>query len=229
MKKNLLKNTVDENPSNGSGKSRKKYSRSNIICLTNDEAKRKAELPPVHITTRGVENSSNAIICLKSKIKELNTELNKLRNDSNVKNYNILQMNYKLKDKEIIELRQKNNYYRFQLQEKSRNNKNSKIRNSSLSPKTFYINKKTEISDMNSNSNKNIENDTDCVRAKTEIGVSNNLLENENSDDKNDLIQHLKFDNNRLRKLGNENYSLRCKIEEFQNEKEKLKNQKSKS
>lgn len=61
---------------------------------------------------------NNVVIALKRKIKELNTELNKLRNDSNVQNYNILEMNYKLKNKELVELKQENNYFRFQLEEK---------------------------------------------------------------------------------------------------------------
>lgn len=61
---------------------------------------------------------NNVVIALKRKIKELNTQLNKLRNDSNVQNYNILEMNYKLKNKELVELKQENNYFRFQLEEK---------------------------------------------------------------------------------------------------------------
>ena len=43
--------------------------------------------------------------------------------------------------------------------------------------------KKNKTRNKKSNKSRNnmdiIENDTDCVRAKTEIGASNNLLENE--------------------------------------------------
>ena len=51
---------------------------------------------------------------LKKKLNELNGEINKLRNDSNVQNYNILELNYKQKSKELTELKQENNFIRFQ-------------------------------------------------------------------------------------------------------------------
>ena len=94
----------------------------NIVCIDVDPKKKSLiteSNPNQNLKENNNNNNTenNVVISLKKKIKELNTELNKLRNDSNVQNYNILEMNYKLKNKEIIELKQENNYFRFQLEE----------------------------------------------------------------------------------------------------------------
>ena len=73
---------------------------------------------------------------LKKKLSELNGEINKLRNDANVQNYNILELNYKQKAKELTELKQENNFIRFQLEDILRkNSKNKSVK------KNNYINK----------------------------------------------------------------------------------------
>ncbi len=59
---------------------------------------------------------------LSKRINELKGEINKLRNDSNVQNYNILELNYKQKSKELTELKQENNFIRFQLEDLIRKN-----------------------------------------------------------------------------------------------------------
>ena len=64
---------------------------------------------------------------LKKKLRELYLEISKLRNDSNVQNYKILELNYKQKSKELTELKQENNFIRFQLEDLIR--KNSKNKN----------------------------------------------------------------------------------------------------
>ena len=56
----------------------------------------------------------NSVKTLKKKVQELNGEINKLKKDSNVKNYNILKNNYNQKSKELTELKQENNYIKFQ-------------------------------------------------------------------------------------------------------------------
>ena len=73
------------------------------------------------------KNEKVTVKSLKKKVRELSIEINKLRNDSNVQNYNILELNYKQKSKELTELKQENNFIRFQLEDLIR--KNSKNKN----------------------------------------------------------------------------------------------------
>ena len=79
------------------------------------------------------KNDKATVKSLKKKLNELNGEINKLRNDSNVQNYNILELNYKQKSKELTELKQENNFIRFQLEDlirkNSKNNNNVKNNN----------------------------------------------------------------------------------------------------
>ena len=73
------------------------------------------------------KNEKVTVKTLKKKVRELSLEINKLRNNSNVQNYNILELNYKQKSKELTELKQENNFIRFQLEDLIR--KNSKNKN----------------------------------------------------------------------------------------------------
>ena len=63
----------------------------------------------------------------------MNGEIYKLRNDSHLQNYNILESNYKQKSKELTELKQENNFMRFQLEDLMR--KNLRSANSSVNIK----------------------------------------------------------------------------------------------
>ena len=81
------------------------------------------ELPYINYE-KTQSNKTPTVSSLKKKISELNTELKKLKNNSNVKNYNILELDYKLKTKEIIRLKQANNIYRFQINENKRDKYN---------------------------------------------------------------------------------------------------------
>ena len=86
---------------------------------------------------------------LKKKLNELNGEINKLRNDANVQNYNILELNYKQKAKELTELKQENNFIRFQLEDILRkNSKNKSIK------KNNYIGK-NKVKSNSSNKSQN--------------------------------------------------------------------------
>jgi len=229
---------------------KKKSSRTNIVCIDIDPKKRDYNAQTIQVNNNSnnfdiMEN--NVVIALKRKIKELNTELNRLRNDSNVQNYNILEMNYKLKNKELVELKQENNYFRFQLEEKknrkggsttklSKNvyfptmhngnkfflNFNNKSRvgnlmtipshNNKMLSKSRKINikikeySKRDDKVINKEENKNKEDNK-------EIELDEEMPKEE--EDKDELIKTLKFENDKLRKLGNENYSLWNKIEEL--------------
>jgi TolA-binding protein len=60
---------------------------------------------------------------LKQQVNDLNSEVTKLRNDSNVKNYTKLENNYILNNKELTQLKQENNMIRFQLENLNRKKK----------------------------------------------------------------------------------------------------------
>ena len=100
---------------------RRKSSHSSIHCMDVEQNKITSRTESNKLTEENILKDSNIVSSLKNKIKDLNIELNKLRNDSNVQNYNILEMNYKLKNKEINALKQENNFFRFNLEERKRN------------------------------------------------------------------------------------------------------------
>ena len=119
LKKNLGMNDLENNFS-PIIKRKKSSSRSCITCIDNN----KKIFYKTEINKGTEENffrDNSMVNGLKNKIKDLNNELNKLRNNANVQNYNILEMNYKLKNKEINELKQENNFFRFNLEERKRN------------------------------------------------------------------------------------------------------------
>ena len=77
------------------------------------------ELPPVNykksyerykFASTFYKKDKTVVKSLQKKLKELNNEISKLKKDSNVKNYNILENNYKQKSKEFTELKQENNF-----------------------------------------------------------------------------------------------------------------------
>ena len=78
------------------------------------------------------KNGKQTVKSLQKKLNELNIEINKLRNDSNVQNYNILQLNYKQKSKELTELKQENNFIRFQLEDLLRKNNSKNVKNNNF-------------------------------------------------------------------------------------------------
>jgi hypothetical protein len=190
---------------------------------------------------------NNVVIALKRKIKELNTQLNKLRNDSNVQNYNILEMNYKLKNKELVELKQENNYFRFQLEEKKNRkggsttklSKNVYLPNAVNGNKFFLnFNNKSRVGNLmkipshnhkifSKNHKINLKIKEYSKKEEKVISKEENKDKDDNKEteldeempkeeeDKDELIKTLKFENDKLRKLGNENYSLWNKIEEL--------------
>ena len=83
---------------------RRQSSHSSIVCIDKDQNKINNN-ESNKFTEENIFKDSNIVFSLKNKIKELN--------DSNVQKYNILEMNYKLKNKEINELKQENNFFRF--------------------------------------------------------------------------------------------------------------------
>ena len=89
------------------------------------------ELPPVNykksyerykFASTFYNTDKNSVKTLKKRVKELNGEINKLKKETNVKNYNILERNYRQKSKELTELKQENNYMKFQLEDLMRKN-----------------------------------------------------------------------------------------------------------
>ena len=90
----------------------------------------------------------NSVKELKKKVKELNGEINKLKKDSNVKNYKILKNNYNQKSKELTELKQENNYIKFQLEDLLRKNLEITKKGNTINKKT--LNKLGSIKDSHS-------------------------------------------------------------------------------
>ena len=79
------------------------------------------------------KSQSKYISTLKNQLNELNIELNKMRNDKDIENYQKLENEYLKKNKEMSQLKQDNNLLLFQLEdltrkykEKSLNKKNDK-------------------------------------------------------------------------------------------------------
>ena len=91
--------------------------------LTTKKTFEEGKFPKTHY-----KSDKSLIKYLQKKLNELNGEINKLRNDSNVQNYNILELNYKQKAKELTELKQENNFIRFQLEDlvRKKNLRNTK-------------------------------------------------------------------------------------------------------
>ena len=171
------------------------------------------DLPPVqgkkssnnHYYTQR-NNSKITIRSLQKQVDDLNSEIYKLRNDSNVQNYNILELNFKQKTKELTELKQENNFIRFQLEDLSRkknlnpiNNKNSKAKN------------------------RNIMTPVD---SKAKIKAS--LDENQKVGDSGNIIEKYEREKsslkNKIEQCVSENKRLMKKIELFDDEKNELKN-----
>ena len=94
-----------------------------LPVLTTKKTFEEGKFPKTHY-----KSDKSLIKYLQKKLNELNGEINKLRNDSNVQNYNILELNYKQKAKELTELKQENNFIRFQLEDlvRKKNLRNTK-------------------------------------------------------------------------------------------------------
>ena len=137
------------------------------------------ELPPVNckksyekykFASTFYKNEKNSVKTLKKKVKELNGEINKLKKDSNVKNYNILENNYKQKSKELTELKQENNYIKFQLEDLMRKNQETNQKSNICNKKV--LNKLGSIKDSHSKVlqiKTNEENKNDEYMKKNEI------------------------------------------------------------
>ena len=157
---------------------KRKSTHSSINCIDVDQNKITSRIDSNQLTEENLLKDSNIVSSLKNKIKDLNNELNKLRNDSNVQNYNILEMNYKLKNKEINALKQENNFFRFNLEERKRNlgqkfkkgktqdNKNKYIINSIKKYKHRNLLKPMKEQDNNESIDNEEENEKDDKEIK---------------------------------------------------------------
>ena len=202
---NLEKNNIilNEDMNNSNNQiNRRKSSHSSIVCIDNNQNKKINNIESNKITEENIFKDSNIVSSLKNKIKDLNNELNKLRNNSNVQNYNILEMNYKLKNKEINELRQENNFFFFFLEEQKRNFGTQKLKKNKASPNK---NKSNIINSVKKYKHRNL---LQPMKPKTE-NINTNYSREEN--DKDEIIDNLKFENEKLRKIVKENYSLKKK------------------
>ena len=193
--KTLTINDIEKNNNMNSdiNTKRRKSSHSSINCIDTNPNKKGSNTESNKITEENIFRDSNIVFSLKNKIKDLNNELNKLRNDSNVQNYNILEMNYKLKNKEINELKQENNFFRFNLEEKKRN-----------------LGKKLKKGkDFNNNKNKYIINSVKKYKNRNLLKPikeqqSSITLDKEEENEKDEMIDNLKFENEKLRKIVKE-------------------------
>ena len=172
------------------------------------------DLPPVHSKKLSSNNHyytqrNNSKITIKSlqkQVDDLNLEINKLRNDSNGQNYNILELNFKQKTKELTELKQENNFIRFQLEDLSRKKNLNPINNKSSKAKKRNI----------------------MTPVDTKPKIKNSLDENQKVGDYGNIIEKYEREKSSLKKkieqCVNENKRLMKKIELFDNEKNELKN-----
>jgi hypothetical protein len=187
---------------------RRQSSHSSIVCIDKKENGNIINTESNKVIEENILKDSNIVSSLKNKIKELNNELNKLRNDSNVQNYNILEMNYKLKNKEINELKQENNFFRFNLEEQKRNMGTQRLKKNKLSPN------KTKSNIINSVKKYRQRNLLQPMKHKNENN-NNDINYNQEENGKDEIIYNLKFENEKLRKIAKENYKLKEKIDEL--------------
>ena len=69
-----------------------------------------------------LKTEKSTVKIIKSKLSDINDEIIKLRKEKSIQNYNILELSNRQKQKEFTELRQENNYLRFQLEDLLRKN-----------------------------------------------------------------------------------------------------------
>ena len=141
---------------------------------------------------------------LKQQVNDLNSEVKKLRNDSNVKNYTKLENNYILNNKELTQLKQENNMIRFQLENLNRKKKNSTEKNNN---NNFLIN-----SNLLSNKIKNLKEQK--INNLLKIYIQNN---NSSFDNKDQKIEELKNELEFYKNFESENVKLKNKIKELKN------------
>ena len=204
-----ISDNLDNNNNSNNQIKRRQSSHSSIICIDKDQNKNINNTESNKVTEENIFKDSNIVSSLKNKIKELNNELNKLRNDSNVQNYNILEMNYKLKNKEINELKQENNFFRFNLEEQKRNMGTQRLKKNKLSPN------KTKSNIINSVKKYRLRNLLQPMKHKNENNNNNDINYNQEENGKDEIIYNLKFENEKLRKIAKENYKLKEKIDEL--------------
>ena len=143
---------------------------------------------------------------LKQQVNDLNSEVKKLRNDSNVKNYTKLENNYILNNKELTQLKQENNMIRFQLENLNRKKKNSTEKNNNNN-NNFLIN-----SNLLSNKIKNLKEQK--INNLLKIYIQNN---NSSFDNKDQKIEELKNELEFYKNFESENVKLKNKIKELKN------------
>ena len=149
----ILENNISKANSNFDEKRRFNSTRFSPQANGNEFKTNRNDLPPLKhkpsleegkFSRTHYKSDKATVKFLKRKLNELNGEINKLRNDANVQNYNILQLNYKKKSKELTELKQENNFIRFQLEDLIRKNtKNNNIKNNNFISKNNSNNKKS--------------------------------------------------------------------------------------
>ena len=118
-KKKFFKNNLYDIQSNGNELKQNGNGHQGLYKKNSEEGK---------LSRTPYKNDKIMVKSLSKKSSDLNGESNILRNDSNFQKYNKLELNYKQKSKELTELKQENNYIRFQLEDlKRRNNSNNNI------------------------------------------------------------------------------------------------------
>ena len=161
------------------------------------------ELP--YLNNEKTQNNKTITVCsLKKRIRELSSELNKLRNNSNVKNYNILELDYKLKTREITRLKQANNIYRFQINENKRDKYNFY---KTFYNKSSYNTKKLSHKKANKNYKYNIINNFLTIKQKPEKTIysehhSPKMNQTNKISEKNELKKKSNFTKNLSKNLS---------------------------
>ena len=184
------------------------------------------ELPPVNNYCNSKENTmsksqSKYISTLKNQLNELNIELNKMRNDKDIENYQKLENEYLKKNKEMSQLKQDNNLLLFQLEdltrkykEKSLNKKNDKNKINLSNP----IMKKLQI--FKENKQNNLAkiygvNPNSSLGSNTKNTTRSHFMEGiEITNKNNEILSKLKDELELYKNIDEENKKLKNQIEE---------------
>ena len=198
------------------------------------------ELPPINykksyerykFASTFYKTDKNTVKTLKKRVRELHGEINKLRKEKNVKNYNILETNYRQKSKELTELKQENNYIKFQLEDLMRKNQenNKKIKDyktKSNKPRSIKESKSNLLQQKMTEENKNDDYIKKNEFLKKKLELFKNELEKVNEENKelsfrlNEQTKSLGKQNEINKKnieLTQENENLKLRMEETKN------------
>ena len=221
---NQISNFHTMNPKKSKNEKDIQKNMKSIDELLNINKKDPNELPPVNnFNDYDISRTQSKYINnLKKQVNDLNTELNKMRNDKDVENYKILENNYLKKNKEMSQLIQDNNKLLFQIEDLSRKFKdknNLTIPNNNNSSKGKNSIKK-KLNKLKENKQNNLAriygaNPNISILSNTKNTARSLFMEGiENNNKNHELINKLKNELELYKSVDDENKKLKNQIEE---------------